>query len=292
MTSVKTLYTPEDVKDLIGREDVLLLDIRDKEDYEEAHISGAVNVPEVFYYLSESSPDGLARLHEEFRAHFSKAGLSADKLVIVYEDAYDSRYGGSCRGYWLLRYLGHEKVGILDGGYSAWEEAGLPTDAEPVTPQPADFVVTPRADLMATRDDVLKALEGPGQGSEQGPGTILLDNRDRIEWIGKSSSPYGVDFAPRKGRIPNARWIEWYEFMERDGQIPYFKSSAKILALCAEYGITPEDDIIIYCFKGARASNTYVALKEAGFERVRNYFASWNEWARDPSLPANEEVLA
>lgn len=288
MTSVKTLYTAEDVKDLIGREDVLLLDIRDKEDYEEAHISGAVNVPEVFYYLSESSPEGLARLHEEFRAHFSKAGLSADKLVIVYEDAYDSRYGGSCRGYWLLRYLGHEKVGILDGGFSAWEEAGLATDAEPVTPEPADFVVKPRADVMATRDDVLKTLESSGQGQR----TILLDNRDRIEWIGKSSSPYGVDFAPRKGRIPNAKWIEWYEFMERDGQIPYFKSNAKILALCAEYGITPEDDIIIYCFKGARASNTYVALKEAGFERVRNYFGSWNEWARDPSLPANEEVLA
>jgi thiosulfate/3-mercaptopyruvate sulfurtransferase len=288
MTSEKTLYTPDDVKDLIGRDDVLLIDIRDTEDYEEAHISGAVSIPEVFYYLSESSPEGLAKLHEEFRAHFSNAGLSADKLAIVYEDAYDSRYGGSCRGYWLLRYLGHDKVGILDGGFSAWEEAGLPTDAEPVTPEPAQFVVAPRADLMATKDDVLKALEGPGEGR----GTVLLDNRDRIEWLGKSSSPYGIDFAPRKGRIPNAKWIEWYEFMERDGQIPYFKNNDKILALCAENGITPDDDIIIYCFKGARASNTYVALKEAGFQRVRNYFGSWNEWARDPSLPANEEVLA
>ncbi|MFA7388069.1 MAG: rhodanese-like domain-containing protein, partial [Thiohalobacteraceae bacterium] len=65
----------------------------------------------------------------------------------------------------------------------------------------------------------------------------------------------------------------------------------KIRALCAEYGLYPEDDIIIYCFKGARASNTYVALKEAGFERVRNYFGSWNEWSRDPGLPANEEVF-
>ena len=284
MTSEKTLYTPEEVKDLIGRGDVLLIDIRDSEDYEEAHITGAVSVPEVFYYLSESTPEGLDKLHEEFRGHFSKAGLSADKLAIVYEDAYDSRYGGSCRGYWLLRYLGHDKVGILDGGFSAWEEEGLPTDAEPVTPEPTDFVVAPRAELMATRDDVLKALERPG--------IVLLDNRDRVEWIGKSSSPYGIDFAPRKGRVPQAKWIEWYEFMERDGQIPYFKNSDKVRALCAEHGIAPDDDIIIYCFKGARASNTYVALKEAGFRRVRNYFASWNEWSRDPDLPANEEVLA
>ncbi len=280
----KTLYTPSEAKALAERESVLFIDIRDVEDYAEGHIPGAVSIPEVFYYLSETSPAGLEKLHAEFQAHFSKAGLTADKTAIVYEDAFDSRYGGSCRGYWLLRYLGHDKVGILDGGFSAWEEEGLPTGAEPVTPEPTEFAVRPRSELLATRDEVLKALEDPS--------VTLLDNRDRIEWIGKSSSPYGVDFAPRKGRIPQAKWIEWYEFMERDGQIPYFKTSEKVRALCAEHGIKPEDDIIIYCFKGARASNTYVALKEAGFVRVRNYFGSWNEWARDPALPADEGVLA
>ena len=53
----------------------------------------------------------------------------------------------------------------------------------------------------------------------------------------------------------------------------------------------PEDDIIIYCFKGARASNTFVALKEAGFNNIRNYFGSWNEWSRDPDLPIDEKIL-
>ncbi len=103
------------------------------------------------------------------------------------------------------------------------------------------------------------------------PGTVkLLDNRDKIEWIGKSSSPYGVDYAPRKGRIPGATWIEWYDFLERDGAIPYFKTVEEIREICARHGLYPQDDIIIYCFKGARASNTFVALKEAGFNKVRN----------------------
>lgn len=280
----KMLYTPNEVMDLMARESVALIDIRDAEDYLEQHISGAVNVPEVFYYLSETSPEGLKELHQEFAAHFSKIGLTPDKTAIIYEDAYDSRYGGSCRGYWLLRYLGHEKVGILDGGYSAWTEADLPVDAEAVAVEPAAFVVKPRDGLIATKDDVAQAL--------QDSDVKLLDNRDRIEWLGKSSSPYGVDFAPRKGRIPGARWIEWYDFLERDGSIPYFKSNEKVREVCAEHGLFPDDDIIIYCFKGARAANTYVALKQAGFERVRNYLGSWNEWARDPGLPANEEVLA
>ena len=282
--SDKILYTPSEVMKLMEKEPVALIDIRDVEDYLESHITGAVSVPEVFYYLSETTPEGLKNLHNEFKEHFSKAGLTADHTAIVYEDAYDSRYGGSCRGYWLLRYLGHEKVGVLDGGFSAWVEEGLPVSAEPVTPEPSNFEINPRPEILATKDDMVKALKA---GSVK-----LLDNRDAVEWVGKSSSPYGVDFAPRKGRIPGANWIEWYEFMERDGQIPYFKSADKIRSMCAERGLGPNDDIIIYCFKGARASNTFVALKEAGFKKVRNYFGSWNEWSRDASLPADEAVIA
>ena len=56
-------------------------------------------------------------------------------------------------------------------------------------------------------------------------------------------------------------------------------------AECASVGITPQTPVVLYCFKGARASNTLVALKEAGVENVTLYFGSWNEWSRDPSLP-------
>ena len=56
-------------------------------------------------------------------------------------------------------------------------------------------------------------------------------------------------------------------------------------AECATVGVTPSTPVVLYCFKGARASNTLVALKEAGVENVTLYFGSWNEWSRDPSLP-------
>ena len=283
--SEKMLYTPHEVDQLMKKGKVVLIDIRDEEDYQESHISGAVNIPDIFYYLSMTTTEGLEELHQKFADHLCKIGLSQEKTVIVYEDAYDSRYGGSCRGYWLLRYLGHEKVGVLDGGFSAWDEDGLPVDAESVVPEPAEFVVRPHPEILATKRDMIEVLNNPGP-------VKLLDNRDKIEWVGKSSSPYGVDFAPRKGRIPGATWIEWYEFLERDGSIPYFKNADQIRELCAQHGLFPDDDIIIYCFKGARASNTFVALKEAGFKKVRNYFGSWNEWSRDPALPINEEVIA
>nr|VFK18317.1 MAG: thiosulfate/3-mercaptopyruvate sulfurtransferase [Candidatus Kentron sp. LFY] len=279
----KILYTSNEVEELISKDAVVLVDIRDAEIYEEGHIQRAVNVPNVFYYLSKSTSEGLAELHQNFTNLFSNAGVPNDKTIIVYEDSFDTRYGGSCRGYWLLKYLGHPDVGILDGGLAGWLRAGLPLESGEITPDPTNFLVNPQRNLMATKDDVFDALSDSS--------LVLLDVRDKVEWIGKSSSPYGVDFAPRKGRLPNAKWIEWYEFMDRTLRVPAFKSKEQIQKLCAEQDIYSDSNIIIYCFKGARASNTYVALKEAGFKNLRNYFASWDEWSRFPELPIDERLL-
>ena len=279
----KILYTPKEVQDLISKGNTVVVDIRDEEEYKKSHIPGAVSIPDIFFYLAETTDEGLKELQEKFQGLFSAAGITTDKTVIIYEGAFDKRYGASCRGYWFLTYLGHTDTGILDGGYLAWTEAGFSVDDKIPTPEPTNFVLNIHDEILATKDEVLTSLSNPN--------VKLLDNRDREEWLGKSSSPYGVDFAPRKGRIPGARWIEWYNFMEREEGLPYFKSPENVRALCAEYGLYPDDDIIIYCFKGARVSNTFVAMQLAGFKHLRNYLGSWNEWSRDDTLPINAEVL-
>jgi len=272
----KILYTLQEAQALLAEGSVLLVDIRDQDTFAQGHIPGAVNLPEIFSFLSESSPAGLAALQNAFGASFSRVGVTHERKVIFYEDSFDTRYGASCRGYWLARYLGHRDCGILDGGFWAWQQYGLPEETVEAPPTPSRFIPQPNHALMATREDVLKALGDPR--------IILLDNRDADEWLGQTSSPYGFDFAPRRGRIPGARWIEWYSFMNRTA-IPAFRPVQEIRALCAGRQIYPESEIIIFCFKGSRAANTYVALKLAGFTRLRVYFASWNEWSRDPSLP-------
>lgn len=272
----KILHTLHEAQGLLEEGSVLLVDIRDQDTFAQGHIPGAVNLPEIFSFLSESSLEGLATLQHAFGASFSRVGVTHDRKVIFYEDSFDTRYGASCRGYWLARYLGHRDCGILDGGFRAWQQYGLPEETAEIPPAPSRFIPQPNHALMATREDVLKALSDPK--------TILLDNRDADEWLGQTSSPYGFDFAPRRGRIPGARWIEWYSFMSRTA-IPAFRPAHEIRALCASQQIYPDSDIIIFCFKGSRAANTYVALKLAGFTRLRVYFASWNEWSRDPNLP-------
>jgi len=193
-------------------------------------------------------------------------------------------FGQSCRGYFLLNFLGYPKAAVLHGGYQAWEAEGLPTSSEVSKPEPKSFQVDESASsIMLTKEDMLAALDDDS--------IVKLDVRDVDEWVGTSSSPYGIDFCPRKGRLPGAVWLEWYRMMKPGEQAPIFKTKEEIQAECETVGITPDSTVYLYCFKGARASNTYVALKEAGVKDVRMYFGSWNEWSRIPDLPIDEKLL-
>ena len=275
--STAVLVSPAELDAMMKTDKVVLIDTRDADTYAAGHIPGAVNVREVFTFLATSSAEGLGELKDTFAKHLGAAGLSGAETAVFYEDALNSGYGQSCRGYYLLSWLGYPKIKVLNGGYSAWKAAGLAASTEAAAPVAATFPTDlSMADVMLTQDDMLAAL---------GTDTVLLDVRDIDEWIGDSSSPYGKDFAPRKGRIPGAKWIEWYRFMKPSAQGPMIKSPDEVKAEAASAGISTDDTIYLYCFKGARASNTYLALKQAGFEDVRMYFGSWNEWSRDPALP-------
>jgi thiosulfate/3-mercaptopyruvate sulfurtransferase len=278
------VYSPSEANERLKKGDALLVDVRDAEDFRKGHIPGSVNIPEMFTTLSMTTPEGLREMQDIFTPLLRNAGINRDQTVIVYEDCLHTRYGGSCRGYFQLRLFGHRDVGILDGGLSQWLEDGFPvtSDISPVVP--SDFVPSLNPEFLATLEDMVAAIDDPN--------VKLLDNRDEDEWRGLSSSPYGVDFTPRKGRIPGARWVEWYEFIDTKQKIPHFKSGDEIRAICAQVGLDVNDNIIIYCFKGARASNTLIALQIAGFTKVRNYYGSWNEWSRRLDLPIDDELLA
>lgn len=266
---------------LNAMDNVVIIDTRAPEAYAAGHIPGAVNLHEIFTFLATSDAKGITEMTETFASAFGAAGLSGAETAVIYEGSMNTGFGQSCRGFFLLDFLGYPKKAVLDGGFEAWQAAGLPVDTAPVSPEPATFPIDPAgASVLLTRDDMLAALDS-GEAA-------ILDVRDVDEWIAESSSPYGKDFCPRKGRIPGARWIEWYRLMKPTADGPRLKSSDEVLAELATVGISPSMPVYLYCFKGARASNSYLALKQAGVSDVRIYFGSWNEWSRDPSLPIEE----
>jgi thiosulfate/3-mercaptopyruvate sulfurtransferase len=279
MTDV--LISAGELADLASKEPCVVIDTRNPEAYGAGHIPNAVNVHEIFTYLATSTPEGMNELKTKFADAFGNAGLSGKETAVIYEQSMNSGFGQSCRGYYLLTMLGYPSIKVLHGGFDAWTANGLPVTSSVPTPAPASFAIVPEAaDILIDAKTMLAALGNPG--------IALLDVRDVDEWIGDSSSPYGKDFCPRKGRIPGAVWLEWYRMMKPTAEGPRFKSKDEILAECATVGISQNTPVYLYCFKGARASNTFLALKNAGVKDVRMYFGSWNEWSRDPSLPIEE----
>jgi len=271
------LISTEEFYLLHEKKDIILIDTREPEDYSVEHIPGAINIYDIFTYLATEDNGGYEAMRHYFASIFGSAGISADKRVVIYEDAMDNGYGRSCRGYYILKHLGHKNVSVLHGGFQAWVKNNYPITNEIPVISPAQFVIEIDNSLIVDKNEVLSALNNPD--------IILLDVRDHAEWIGVSSSPYGPDFTPRKGRLPGAIWIEWYNMMKSVDSIPMFKSKEELRDLFKSAGITNNSNVIIYCFKGARTSNVYICMKMAEIENVRCYFAAWNEWSRIPELP-------
>jgi thiosulfate/3-mercaptopyruvate sulfurtransferase len=168
----------------------------------------------------------------------------------------------------------------LHGGIKAWKSKDYPLTNDLIILPPSEYLVNPDPNLIVTNDQMMKAIDDPG--------VVIIDVRDYAEWIGANSSPYGYDYAPRKGHIPNAIWLEWYRLMRHKQGIPWFRTNEEVLSILEQIEITPNTKVYLYCFKGARTSNTMLAMKNAGIKDVRNYLMSWNEWSRQLDFPIEE----
>ncbi len=266
---------------LKNKKEIVIIDVRLKEEYANGHIDSAVNFPEVFTYL----PKGMTTKKEKkafidfYEDLFSKAGVCKDELVIFYEDKFTLK---SPRGLSILKYLGYDekKIKVLDSGYVNWEKSGFKTSKKTTYNCYKKFISNIDEKFFVDYNEMLSYIDNPK--------IIKLDVRDKDEWVGIRSSPYGMDFAPKKGRLPNAIWIEWYKFITSN--MLSVQSLERIQKELKKKNINKNDDIVLYCFKGARLSNSYIALRRLGYENIRIYFAGWNEWCRKKDAPIINEV--
>src|SRR3974377_1700812 len=118
MTDV--LISAGELADLIAKEPCVIIDTRNPDAYGAGHIPGGVNVHQILLYLATSTPARKQELKTKFAEAFGKAGLSGKESAVVYEQSMNSGFGQSCRGYYLLKYLGYPKVAVLHGGLSPW----------------------------------------------------------------------------------------------------------------------------------------------------------------------------
>lgn len=264
------------VPDLASRlSDVTLIDLRPAEDFAVGHIAGSTHVDIYGVSLNDSSEVPLNAFLAIFRVLFGSRGVRADRPVVIYDHESGER---AARAVWLLAVLGHPDVRILDGGTRAWLVAGQklarlteappPIDPTKAPPTPPPFRGQLNMDLLATRFDLLKAIDHPDYA--------IVDVRREAEYRGTEKR------ARRVGTIPGAVHIFWREHLDAHGA---FREPDEIRRLYESKGVTPDKTVIPVCHGGYRSASTFIALKSLGYPKVRNYVSAWGEWGNREDTP-------
>ncbi|MEC0234842.1 sulfurtransferase [Paenibacillus kribbensis] len=194
-------------------------------------------------------------------ARLSRFGINAASRIIAYDDQ-----GGmmASRFWWLLRYLGHEQVYVLEEGYSAWKEAKFPVTADQPIRIPSTFTPNVQAQMLTNMQEVQRV----SAGSVPTGSYILIDSRERPRYLGLEEP---IDTAA--GHIPGAVNFFWKEVLDEKGS---FKNAEQLQKQFAN--LDPNAEIIVYCGSGVSACPNVLALNEAGFSKVRLYPGSWSDW--------------
>ncbi|MCC7410314.1 MAG: sulfurtransferase [Gammaproteobacteria bacterium] len=201
------------------------------------------------------SPPALAQT-------FGRLGIGPGVQVVAC-DAGGGLFAG--RLWWLLRYMDHAAVAVLDGGWPAWRAAGGSVQTGEVQPVARRFEGEPQADRVVTVDQVLAA-------------PLLVDARDPARYRGEHEP-----LDPVAGHIPGARNRYCRDNLGADGRfLPAATLREHYLQLL---GDTPVHEVVFYCGSGVTACHDLLALAHAGLGDARLYAGSWSEWCRDPTRP-------
>lgn len=201
-------------------------------------------------------------------ATFSTMGIDANTQVVVYDDHIGAV---AARAWWLLRWLGHKRVALLDGGYAAWKSAGGKVEQDNCTASAREFVARPQAHMVLESREVVQAVTPAGD-------LKLVDARDARRYRGEVEPIDAV-----AGHIPGALNLPFTDCVLPDG---HWKSAADLQDLLSPLlANDPDTNWSVMCGSGVTACHLVVSALLAGCREPRVYVGSWSEWIRDPDRP-------
>ncbi len=282
MTTIyRTLVTPETVARHLNDPDWVVVDCRfsltdteiGRRAYLEAHVPGAVYA-HLDEDLSIRPVPGQTGRHplpplETFAARLSRWGIDEQVQVVVYDDI-SGVFAG--RLWWMLRWLGHDAVAVMDGDWRHWQQEARPTTGGEESRPSRPFVPRPRPTMQITVDELRDRLGAAD--------LKLLDARGADRYRGENET---ID--PRAGHIPGALSAPYADNLDAEGR---FLAPELLRARWQRLlDDTPADEAIVYCGSGVSAAHNLIAMEWAGLEPARLYVGSWSEWITDPERPTS-----
>lgn len=269
----RTLIEVSQLVSLLGQPDLRLLDCRyeltqpgaGRARYEAGHLPGALYA-DLHHDLSGPPVTNRGRhplpLPEALRATFGRWGIGPRTQVVVYDDS------GGCfaaRAWWLLGYMGHEAVAVLNGGWQAWLAATGPLSDAPASVDPVHFQGAPHPERVVGIDEV--------EGAPR-----LVDAREGPRFRGEFEP-----LDPKAGHIPGAVNRFWKDNLDASGC--FLAPRALRSAFEALLGDVPPGGLVSYCGSGVTACHNLLAMAHAGLPAGRLYGGSWSEWSGTPGRP-------
>lgn len=243
--------------------------------YASGHIPGAVEVDWTTDLNDQIRRDYLQR--DAFERLMSRIGATSETMLVFYGD---KNNWWATYAFWVFQLFGHVNARVMDGGRLKWEQEQRPMTREKPSFTPTNYKAPERDDtvIRAFRDQVLSHVEARRP---------LVDVRSPAEYSGERlhMPDYPNEGALRGGHIPGAKNVPWSRAVDPDTGT--FKPASELRAIYeSEQGLSPDDDIVVYCRIGERSSHTWFVLRYLlGYNRVRNYDGSWTEWGNLVNVP-------
>jgi thiosulfate/3-mercaptopyruvate sulfurtransferase len=246
---------------------------RTRADHDAGHVPGAAPVGLDEDLAAPPGPGGRHPLPDpgQLQAALRRAGVRAHSLVVAYDQGNGSI---AARAWWLLRWAGFpaDRVAVLDGGWSAWVQEGLPVTTEPSVPTPGDVEVRPGA---------MPVLDAEGAAGVVEAGGVLMDARVGPRFRGETEP-----LDPVAGHVPGAVNAPAAELAGPDGR---WSAPAVLAERLGALGLRAGAPVGAYCGSGVNAAALVLAAEHAGLrapaEPVPLYVGSWSNWCRDPARP-------
>jgi thiosulfate/3-mercaptopyruvate sulfurtransferase len=194
-------------------------------------------------------------------------GIGQHIQVVVYDTA-----GGAFAGrlWWLLRFLGHPQVAVLDGGFQKWQRESRPVVSGSESRSPASFMPRPDWSMIVSVEEV--------ERFRQDPDFCLVDARSAERYRGEKEP---ID--PVAGHIPGA--VNRFHGQNLSPEGVFLPPEVLRSEFEALVGSTPPENVIVYCGSGVTSIHHILAMELAGLPGARLYLGSWSEWIRDPERP-------
>lgn len=277
------LATPDMVEENIDSADWVVVDCRPLNEYIAGHIPGAISFGSNCSNALRDETKRVFRDLSKYERMFGKVGISNDSNVVFYHGNRWTLLDASV-AFWILEYLGHDKVFILDGGVDAWRKAGKRLSNKPTRREAAVFAANPVSSRYATSEEMLRVGRGDITGTQ------LIDSRTKTEFNGTDVR------ALRGGHIPNTTLnISHVDTLgtrenRQTGKTEYTEYLDSEVVSKAFASLDRNKRTVTYCHTGTRAAMTYLQLRLLGFKDPANYDESWRVYGSNVDFPvANEQ---